>query len=74
MAEILISNGANIEKRIWNWNGYTRYGKYTYEDKNALHIAVENNSKEIVEVLISKGADINAVNIVYQTIMIVIFF
>ena len=28
--------------------------------KTPLHIAIENNSKEIGEVLISKGADINA--------------
>ena len=33
-----------------------------------LHYAVKNNSKEIVEILISKGADINAKNIIYQII------
>ena len=37
-----------------------------------LHIAAINNSKEIGEVLIRKGADINAKDIIYQ-IMIIIF-
>ena len=32
----------------------------------SLHIAAENNSKEIGEVLISKGADINAIDIIYR--------
>ena len=31
-----------------------------------LHYAVENNSKDIGELLISKGADINAKDIIYQ--------
>ena len=30
-----------------------------------LHLAVENNSKEMLELLISKGADINAKDIIY---------
>ena len=34
-----------------------------------LHIAAEKNSKEIGEVLISKGAAINAKNIIYQIIL-----
>ena len=33
-----------------------------------LHIAAENDSKEIGELLISKGADINAIDIIDQTI------
>ena len=33
-----------------------------------LHIAAENNSKEIGELLISKGADINAEDIIYLNI------
>ena len=38
--------------------------------KNAtpLHIAADNNSKEIGEILISKGADINAKTIIYQNL------
>ena len=35
-----------------------------------LHVAAEKNSKEIVELLISKGADINAKTIFYQIIKI----
>ena len=40
------------------------------ENKTPLHYAAENNSKEIGEVLISKGADINAKDINYQNIII----
>ena len=35
-----------------------------------LHYAARNNSKEIGEILISKGADINAKDIIYQNIKI----
>ena len=35
-----------------------------------LHRAAYNNSKEIGEIFISKGADINAKNIIYQMIKI----
>ena len=38
--------------------------------KTPLHIAAEKNSKEIGEVLISKGADINAKDLIYLTIII----
>ena len=34
-----------------------------------LHYAAENNSKEMVEILISKGSDINAKDIIYQNII-----
>ena len=34
-----------------------------------LHSAAEKNSKDIGELLISKGADINAKNIIYQIIV-----
>ena len=40
------------------------------KNKTPLHIAAENNSKEIVEILISKGSDINAKDINYQNIKI----
>ena len=33
-------------------------------------MAVEKNSKEIGEILISKGADINAYDLIYQIIII----
>ena len=42
--------------------------------KTPLHYAAENNSKEIGEVLISKGADINAKDIIYQNIRILFLF
>ena len=35
-----------------------------------LHIAACNNSKDMIEILISKGADINAKNIIYLNIII----
>ena len=41
--------------------------------KTPLNYAAENNSKEIRELLVSKGAEINAKNIIYQ-IMKVLFF
>ena len=40
------------------------------ENITPLHIALENNSKKIGELLISKGADINAKDIIYQIIII----
>ena len=40
------------------------------KNQTPLHIALENNSKEIGEILISKGADINAKDINYQNIII----
>ena len=43
------------------------------KNKTPLHYATENNSKEIGELLISKGADINAKNILYLNIKILFF-
>ena len=40
------------------------------KNKTPLHIAAENNSKEIGEILISKGADIDAIGIIYLNIII----
>ena len=42
------------------------------KDQTPLHIALENNSKEIGKLLISKGADINAKDIIYLN-MIILF-
>ena len=42
--------------------------KLNKKNKTPLHIAAEKNSKEIGEVLISKGADINAKDIIYLNI------
>ena len=38
--------------------------------KTPLHVATEKYSKDIVELLISKGADINAIDIDYRTIQL----
>ena len=38
-------------------------------NKTPLHIALENKSDIIGEILISKGADINAKDIIYQNII-----
>ena len=40
------------------------------KNRTPLHIAAENNSKEMGELLISKGADINAIDIIYLNIII----
>ena len=36
-----------------------------------LHSAALNNSKEMSELLISKGADINAIDIIYRNFLII---
>ena len=45
--------------------------KLNKKKKTPLHYAARNNSKEIGELLISKGAYINAKNIIYLNIIIV---
>ena len=35
-----------------------------------LHFAAEENLKEISEILIAKGADLNAKNIIYQNVRV----
>ena len=40
------------------------------KDQTPLHIALENNSKEIGVLLISKGADIKATDIIYLNMVI----
>ena len=43
--------------------------KLNKKNKTPLHFAAMNNSKEIGEILISKGADINAKDIIYLNII-----
>ena len=38
-----------------------------------LHCAAANNLKEIGEILISKGTDINSKDIIYQNIILIYF-
>ena len=40
------------------------------KNRTPLHFAAEKNSKEIGQLLISKGADINAIDIIYLNILI----
>ena len=44
--------------------------KLNEKNRTPLHYATEKNSKEMVEILISKGADINAIDIIYLNIKI----
>ena len=44
--------------------------KLNAKNRTPLHYAAENNSKEIGEILISKGTDINAKDIIYLNILI----
>ena len=70
MLELLISKGADINAKdeyyckmqilllvIWLLNNIRKFKKF---QKTPLHIAVKFNFKEILIILISKGADINA--------------
>ena len=45
--------------------------KLKKKDKTPIHIATENNSIEICELLISKGADINVKDIIYLNIFLI---
>ena len=49
-----------IEIKEWNLN---------LNNKTPLHIAAEKDSNKVGEILISKGADINAKDIIYQNII-----
>ena len=47
-----------------------KLGEFNKKNKTPLHYAAEKNSKEIGELLISKGADMNAKDIIYLNIII----
>ena len=53
-----------FEEEYHNDSGY----KNDPNGFSALHYVARNNSKELGEILISKGADINAKDIIYQII------
>ena len=44
------------------------------KNKTPLHYAAKTNSKEICELLISKGADVNAFDIICQKILTLLLF
>ena len=47
--------------------------KLNEKNKIPLHYAAEKNSKDIGELLISKGADIKAIDIIYLNMKILFF-
>ena len=48
--------------------------KLNEKNKTSLHYAANYNKKEILEILISKGADVNAKDILYMKITISLIF
>ena len=46
--------------------------EFNKENQTPLRIAAENNSKEKVELLISKGADVNIKDLINLTIQIIL--
>ena len=40
------------------------------KNKTPLHYAIKNDSKEMLELLISKGADVNAIDIIFRIMKI----
>ena len=49
---------------------YNKWRKFNKKNKTPLHYAAEKNSKEIGELLILKGADINAKDMISLNIII----
>ena len=47
--------------------------KYNQKYKNPLYSAVENNSKDIFEILLLKGANISGKDTLYQIILLLFF-
>ena len=60
----------NIEIVFWiNIKSY-RWRKLNFKNKTPLHLAVYFQYRGIVEVLISKGANIKVKDIIYQNIIV----
>ena len=80
IAELLISKGADINaKDIIYLNiiilflikiTYNKLRKLTEKNKTPLHYAIKKSSKALGELLLSKGADINAFDIIYLNILL----
>ena len=78
MVEPLIAKATNINIKNIYWRRsiiflyitviYHTIWKQNMNKKTPLHVAVENNIKEAVDLLLSKGAKINEVDINYQKI------
>ena len=49
---------------------YNKLRKSNQKNETPLHYSIEKNSKEMFEILISKGANINAKDIIYLNIII----
>ena len=73
--ELLLSKGADINIKngmlqnkmllfLININHNIKR-KLNYKNKTPLHISIGHNEKNILELLLSKGADINAKDIIY---------
>ena len=84
MLELLLFKGVNINsKDFWYLRMIILYfiniidkkeRKRKWKNKTPLHYAAQNNSKEIAEFLILKGADINAKNILYQNLNLLFWY
>ena len=80
--EILIRKGADIKTEDIFWEiimikqifimESKRWRKFNKTNRTPLHYAAENNSVEIGDILISKGADVNAKDIIYQVLKILL--
>ena len=81
MIELLISKGADIDAKDFIYLMIiilflirainNLWKKFHMKNQTLLHSAALNNSKEMLELLISKGAYINAKDIIYRTIFII---
>ena len=79
IGELFISKGADINAKKYYLSNYfksfliilkqIKEKNFNLNNRTLFQIAIENDSHKIGELLISKGADINAKNIIYQIII-----
>ena len=79
MRELLISKGADINEEDIIYQikqklfliilKQIKEKNFSEDNKTPLHIAIEKKCNEIGELFISKGADVNAKDIIYQYII-----
>ena len=75
IGELLLSKGANINSQDFDQQNLTKYlyknelnateGESKKMNRTPFYWAATNNSKEMVDLLISKGADFNLKNVFY---------